>query len=175
MLTICRELELANDLMLYTYVDIDKSKYSWKYINEGIYRAAYLGEDGNVYKIPTEVTPEYIGENRREYSNYLRIKELPVFNWKGNDWLIPESMQLFEFPEYDYVIEGRHEYGLSVIVVPFINGNALNECIDECGASEIYECLEVDQAGTHYELYDVSCENVKVQPNGSRIIIDLQC
>jgi hypothetical protein len=173
--TLCKEKELASDLIKWYLNDCTgKKNYRWKWINSGSYRTAYLGPDGNVYKVPLEMHSEFIGENRSEYSNWMRIKDL-VFTWCGSSWITTKTMQLFEFPEYgDYCSDSGTLYNPSVIVMPYVSGIPLDECLDGCGAKDIYHCLEIDQAGIYFGMFDISCDNVLVQPNGTRVIIDCQ-
>lgn len=171
MQTIC-EGELAFDLIrsLLGY----SFEYKWKYINSGTYRDVFLGEDGKVYKIPVDLEEDSIGENDKEYKNYLRLKTMPSFEHNGNKWVIPET-KLFTFPDLGEYQSIDGMVNLSVIVMSYIVGEPFEKCLDNCGAKEVFECNEHLYASAYYELFDVACDNVLILPNGTRVIIDMQC
>ncbi len=170
----CIEQELAFDL-LNSEFGMGNSKHKWTMIGEGTYRTAFLGEDGKVYKIPNGTYDEYVGENECEYRNYLRMKQLPDFNWEGNLWKLPAEMQLFKFPSFGEYVGPDRMYNLSVIVSTFVPGEPFDKCLDNCGAEELHYCIEYDRANLYYAMFDLGHENVRVQPDGTRIMIDLQC
>ncbi len=172
MLTLCKEQVIARKLIQWQADEfVSRQPKGTKFIGEGAYRMVYRSE-GNVYKIPYYLDGESLSANEYEYENWHRISKLEDFIINGARWSIPRSIQLFRFPEFgDF--DGYHA---SVIVMPFVPGQkAIGACMDDCGVLEAWDCLEYDQANTYYGLVDISNDNVLLQEDGTRVLIDLQC
>jgi hypothetical protein len=176
MQTICREQELASDLIGKIF-NGSRARHKWKYLDAGSYRFAYRGEDGNVYKIPLTTFEDHIGENEREINNYERLRSLSPMHYGSRIWTVA-PMQLFTFPEFGDFSAGGRLYHLSAIVMPYVSGKAWTTCDDKCGMNvegSSINCAEHFAACEYFDLFDLAYENVRVQRNGNRVIIDVQC
>ena len=136
----------------------------WEYVGAGTFRQVFRAPSGVVYK--KEIIPRGNNGagNRSEYKNLCNIREIPVAGWR-----IPD----FEL----YVTED----GMPIIAMEFIDGAFEEEAycdpygdgFCECSRSG-GECVNVllEIPAAHWGLTDVHNENVLVEEDGTRVLID---
>ncbi len=142
----------------------------WKWLGEGSYRTCYL-RNNVVYKLDIDLGE---GANESEYNNWKRICELEPFSWCDRKWLVPK-MRFFKFPKLGSYGRPGYKYNPSVIAMPLYRGEDWEECEDGCGGTSSYHCLEYTAVCEYFDLHDLTDCNVAVQPDGTRIMLDLGC
>lgn len=133
----------------------------WTIAGEGSARIAYVSPDGIVYKV--EISPE--GSNSHEFLNINRIRK----GEKLKGWDVPEASL--------YVLD----FDVSVIAMEFVSGVPDIECdaasifADECTCGQ-KPCIAYvwDVAREFWGIHDLHLDNIKVRPDGVRVIIDLE-
>lgn len=132
----------------------------WFDVGEGSSRNAYISPDGVVYKV--EQRPD--GSNSLEYMNYLKIQEAGPLS----GWAVPETSL--------YILSESK----AVIAMEYIEGVDDIEC--EANTAPDFKCTchrkpcvayEWEVAHHFWGVVDLSYENIRVMPDGTRVLIDL--
>jgi len=131
----------------------------WSFAGEGATRVAVISPDGIVYKV--ELSPD--GSNSNEYMNIQRIKKLPPI--KG--WEIADASL--------YILDNFK----SVIAMEYIEGSDDIECGSYLGPEFKCTCKMKPCVAYVWEVtarlwgvWDLTSDNIRVQPDGTRIVID---
>jgi len=164
-------------------IDHDDNTYEvlapdgWEFIGDGAYRYAFRSPSGVVYKIENE-DGEYEAHNHREYENIQRCNQIPVQGWR-----VPEA-SYFEIPRQSGAVT-------RVIAMEYVPGPDDTLCRKSFQYSSYnmargiqYECScgspggecvaeRWQQIKDAWGILDVHTGNVRVEADGTRVLIDV--
>lgn len=141
-----------------TFVGVRQLPNGWKFLAQGSYRKAFLSPSGVVYK--RQHAP-HLTSNREEYDNVRRIQSIPLDGWR-----VPDTEL--------YSVGGE-----DIIAMEFVNGENDPYCDADwggcdCGKPDGKCVTEHWQAPIDsWSMYDLSSDNVIVDDNGVRVLIDV--
>jgi len=132
----------------------------WFYIGEGVQRLVLISPDGVIYK---KEKPGEHDTNTEEYINYLKARNIPIKGWR-----VPKTSL--------YTIGYE-----SIIAMEYVEGKQDIEC-QRYGRGYNLDCTcgqtpctawEWEKPQTIWDMIDLSESNILVEPDGTRVIIDI--
>lgn len=133
----------------------------WSHVGEGSSRIAVISPDEVVYKV--EISPN--GSNSNEYLNIERIKQMPsIRGWRVADASL-------------YIVDKYK----SVIAMEYVDGSKDIECGAYLAPDFVCTCRMKPCVAYLWEvtariwgLWDLTCDNIMVLKDGTRVIVDAE-
>jgi hypothetical protein len=135
--------------------------YGWEYIGEGSHRVAYISPAGVVYK---KCKPGESDSNEMEYEMYLRLLGIPIKGWR-----LPQT-ELYKVG-FEPIIAMEYVDGVPDIECGRAMWNLAGDCTCQKNPCSMWEWEKVIHM---WNIIDVGEHNIIVEPNGMRVLIDIE-